>query len=104
AKAAASNNPVANEAIRYHFQWVNDTLRGLERMRVDAEPRHLEALLRFAARAYRKPLSQAERDDTLAYYHSLREKNGLTHEEAVRDSIVSLLMSPKFCYRIDLVD
>ena len=38
----------------------------------------------------------------LAYYRSLREKNGLTHEEAIRDSIVSVLMSPKFCYRIDL--
>ena len=76
----------------------------LERMRVDAEPRHLDALLKFAARAYRRPLSQAERDDMLAYYHSLREKNGLTHEEAMRDSIVSVLMSPEFCYRIDLVD
>ena len=27
AKAEASDNPVAMEAIRYHFQWVNDTLR-----------------------------------------------------------------------------
>jgi hypothetical protein len=104
AKAAASNNPVANEAIRYHFQWVNDTLRSVEKMRVDAEPHHLEALLKFAARAYRRPLTQAERADVLAYYHSLREKDGLTHEEAVRDSIVSLLMSPKFCYRIDMLD
>ena len=40
----------------------------------------------------------------LAYYHSLREKDGLTHEEAIRDSIVSVLMSPDFCYRIDLLD
>ena len=47
---------------------------------------------------YRK----AERDDILAYYHTLREKNDLTHEEAVRNSIVSILMSPDFCYRIDL--
>ena len=104
AKAAASDNPVANEAIRDHFQRVNDTLRSVEQMRVDAEPHHLEALLKFAARAYRRPLTQAERDDMLAYYHSLREKNGLTHEEAIRDSIVSVLMSPKFCYRIDLLD
>ena len=73
-------------------------------MRVDAEPRHLDALLKFAARAYRRPLSQAERDDLLAYYHTLREKDGLTHEDAIRDSIVSVLMSPDFCYRIDLVD
>ena len=39
----------------------------------------------------------------LAFYAALREKSGLTHEEAIRDSIVSVLMSPKFCYRIDLV-
>jgi hypothetical protein len=104
AKATASDNPIATEAIRYHFQWVNDTLRRIEKMRVDAEPHHLDSLLKFAARAYRRPLTQAERDDVLAYYHSLREKGGLTHEEAIRDSIVSVLMSPKFCYRIDLLD
>ena len=102
AKAAASNNPVANEAIRDHFEWVNDTLRRVERMRAEAEPGHLDALLKFAARAYRRPLSQPERDDVLAFYRLLRAQNGLTHEEAVRDSIVSVLMSPKFCYRIDL--
>ena len=38
----------------------------------------------------------------LAYYRTLREKSSLTHEEAMRDSIVSVLMSPNFCYRIDL--
>jgi hypothetical protein len=104
AKAEPSNNPIAMEAIRYHFQWVNDTLRRVERMRVEAEPRHLDALLHFAARAYRRPLSQPEHDGVLAYYRELRDKSGLTHEEAVRDSIVRVLMSPKFCYRIDLFD
>ena len=63
AKAEASNNPVAVEAIRDHFQWVNDTLRRVERMRVEAEPHHLEALVKFAARAYRRPLAPAERDE-----------------------------------------
>jgi hypothetical protein len=60
--------------------------------------------VKFAGRAFRRPLSQAEREDVLAYYHTLREKDGLTHEEAVRDSIVRILMSPKFCYRLDLMD
>ena len=92
------------EAIRYHFQWVNDTLRRMERMHVEAEPRQLDALLQFASRAYRRPLSPAERDDVLSFYRTLREKSGLTHEEAVRDSIVRVLMSPKFGYRVDLLD
>jgi hypothetical protein len=32
----------------------------------------------------------------------MREKTGLTHEEAIRDSVVGILMSPDFSYRIDL--
>ena len=104
AKAKASDNPIAMEAIRYHFQWVNDTLRRMERMHVEAEPRQLDALLQFASRAYRRPLSPPEHDDVLSFYHTLREKSALTHEEAVRDSIVRVLMSPKFGYRVDLLD
>ena len=41
---------------------------------MEAEPKHLEALLRFAARAYRRPLTKAERDDLLAYYHTLADE------------------------------
>jgi hypothetical protein len=103
-KAAASDNPIAMEAIRYQFQWVNDTLRRMEKMHGDAEPQQLDALLKFAARAYRKPLSPAERTDVLEYYHAIRDKDGLNHEDAMRDSIVRVLMSPKFCYRIDLLE
>jgi hypothetical protein len=104
AKAEASGNPVAVEAMRYHFQWENDTLRRVERMRLEAEPSHLAALVRFATRAYRRPLAPAERDDIMAYYRSLRGENGLTHEEAMRDSITMVLMSPRFLYRIDVSD
>jgi len=60
-------------------------------------------LLKFAARAYRRPLTKAESDDLLGYYRSLRAKDGLSHEDAMRDAVVSVLMSPDFCYRIDLV-
>jgi hypothetical protein len=104
AKASADerNNPIAFGAIVDHFERVNATIRGIERARLEAEPRQLNALLAFAARAYRRPLSQPERDDLVAFYRSMREKGGLTHEEAMRDLIVNVLMSPHFCYRIDL--
>ncbi|MDQ1469044.1 MAG: hypothetical protein QOJ99_524, partial [Bryobacterales bacterium] len=99
---APGNDPVAMQAIKDHFERVNSTIRAVEKMRVDAEPKHLDALFRFTARAYRRPLSKAEHDDILAYYHTLREKNALSHEDAIRDSIVSVLMSPDFCYQINL--
>ena len=104
AKARESSNQIAIQAIEDHFQWVNAGIRWVERARIEAEPRHLEALQQFAARAYRRPLSPYERADLLAFYRSLRDKSGLDHEEALRDSVVSVLMSPDFCYRIDLLD
>ena len=103
AKAAADpkNDPVAPEAIRYQFDGINATLRNLEKVRKDAEPAHLDALLRFAARAFRRPLTKLEHDDVLAYYRTLRDKNSLNHEDAIRASIVSVLMWPDFLYRFD---
>src|SRR5262245_3400733 len=106
AKAAADdkNNPIAIQAITDHFDRVNAALRSIEKERIEAEPRHLDALTAFASRAYRRPLSAAERAELLGFYRSLRETNRLTHEEAMRDSLVRVLMSPRFCYRLDLTD
>src|SRR5262249_33308698 len=99
AKAAADdrNNAVAREAISEHFDRVNATLRGIERERLEAEPRQLEALMTFAARSYRRPISATERADLSRFYRTLRDEKNLTHEEAMRDAIVSVLMSPYFC-------
>jgi hypothetical protein len=104
AKADPANDQVASVAIQEHFQRVNETIRSVERMRLNAEPLHRNALLAFAARAYRRPLTPQERQDLLDFYQTLRQKNELTHEEAMRDAIVSVLMSPYFCYRVDLGD
>jgi hypothetical protein len=102
-KAVPANDPVITQAIKEHFDGINATIRWVERARIDAEPRHLDALLNFASRAYRRPLDADERTEILGYYRELRGKSGLTHEEAIRASIVSLLVSPDFCYRVDLV-
>ncbi len=104
AQADPRNDPTAVIAIRDHFGRMNATLRSLEKEHADAEAKHLDSLLRFTARAYRRPLTKAERDDLMAYYHTLRTKNELSHEDAIRDSIASVLMSPDFLYRLDLSD
>jgi hypothetical protein len=103
--AKARGNGGGGEAIKAvedHFDAVNRNIRWVEQSRLDAEPSHLEALLEFAGRAYRRPLSQAERDDILGFYRLLRTDDELDHEEAIRETIVSILVSPHFCYRIDL--
>ncbi len=106
AKATASpkNDPAAVEAIRRHFDGVNATLRNLEKQRMAAEPKQLEAVVNFASKAYRRPLTLAERKDLLAYYHHVRTQNQLSAEDAVREAIASVLMEPDFLYRLDTAE
>ncbi|HWY65968.1 MAG TPA: DUF1587 domain-containing protein, partial [Rhizomicrobium sp.] len=96
------NDPVAPKVFNWHFGLVNATLRNMEKEHAAAEPKHLAALVRFAERAYRRPLTAGERAGLLAYYKTIRTQNRVSHEEAIRDSIVAVLMSPDFLYRFDL--
>ncbi len=93
----------ALEAIQAYYANMSADIRWVEEARRAAEPGHLEALVTFTGRAWRRPVSPAERDDLLAFYRSLREKDDLGHEEAMRDCVASVLLSPHFCYRLDQV-
>jgi hypothetical protein len=99
-KKGASSEALA--AIETYFTSMSAEIRRLERAYVAAERSHLQALLKFTERAYRRPLSKTERDDLLAFYRKLRKEHELGHEEALRDTLTSVLMSPHFCYRFDL--
>ena len=95
-------NAVAIQAMETYFAEIADQINHVEQARRDAEPSHLAALESFASRAYRRPLSVKERDDLLTFYKSLRREEHLSHEDALRDSVASILLSPNFCYRLDL--
>ncbi len=94
--------PVALQAVKDHFDRVASDNRWLEETRVAAEPVHLQALLTFAERSYRRPLTAAERADILSFYKQDRTENGAEHEDAIRDSLVRVLMSPYFLYHLEL--
>ncbi len=66
----------------------------------EAIPRQLDALLRFAERAYRRPLQAKEKTDLLALYQTVREK-GAGHEEAFRGVLTRVLVSPALLFRIE---
>jgi hypothetical protein len=104
AKAASNGGKeVPLQAIRDYFVEINQQIRWVEQARIEAEPKHLQALIEFAARAYRRPLTEDQEQDLRRFYHSLRESNELSHEEAIQDTLTSILMSPNFCYRLDLL-
>lgn len=91
------------DAIRHYFREINEQIRWVEKTRKAAVWSHLEAILEFANRAYRRKLSRREAEELLSFYYALRKDDGLTHEEAIQDTLVSILMSPMFCYRVDLI-
>lgn len=96
-----TNEGPAIDAIKHYFKSISSDIRRVEETRLAAEQSHREALLALVERAYRRPLSQTERNQLLSFYVSLREKENLDHEEAIRDTLVSALMSPHFCYHVD---
>jgi len=67
---------------------------------VAAEPKQLEALLAFAAQAWRRPLAANEREAILASYHADR-KDGVKHDPAFRAALARVLSSPWFLYRVE---
>jgi cytochrome c553 len=89
-------------AIKEHLERTAADIQWFERARAASEPTHLKSLEAFAERAYRRPLLPAERRDLREFYERSRKENGLEHEDAIRDTIVRVLMSPHFCYRVDL--
>ena len=96
-------SPVAQTAIADYFKNISGEIRWVETAKVAAEPSHVKAVQDFAESAYRRPLAKAERDGIAAFYKTLRTEDKLTHDEAVRDAMVSVLMSPHFGYRVDRV-
>jgi len=64
------------------------------------QPRHVEAVLKFAERAYRRPLSASEQSELGGFYHDLRRQE-MPHEEAVRLTLARVLVAPAFLYHAE---
>ena len=65
-----------------------------------AQPGHVRDALRFAARAWRRPVTNAEAKRLVAFYKSLRS-GGLDHTKAMRALLARILVAPAFLYRIE---
>ena len=93
--------PETLAAYEDYFKRSSVDIRQEERDRLAAEPVHKKALLEFAQKAFRRPLTQEDRTELLGFYTKLRQKEALTHEDAIRDTVVWILMSPNFLFRLD---
>ena len=79
---------------------INRRAKETEEALLKSEPMHLAALLDFATRAYRRPLTKAEQQSLRDLYHALRQAK-LPHEESLRAVLARVLVSPRFLYRLE---
>jgi len=77
---------------------INARAEAFRRRLVESEPSHVEAVLDFADRAWRRPLTKAEKQDLRDLYHELR-RSEIGHDDAIRLTIARVLTSPVFLYR-----
>ena len=71
-----------------------------KKLLVDTQPAHLDAVLKFADGAYRRPLADAEKDELRGLYRQLREQE-IPHDEAIRLTLARVLVAPAFLYRAE---
>jgi len=64
----------------------------------DTEPVHLQAVLNFADRAWRRPVSESEREQLTKLYEKLREQE-LSHDAAIRMLLARVFVTSAFLYR-----
>jgi hypothetical protein len=83
-------------ALRAHFDEVM-------KAQTLAEPGHVTDALTFASRAWRRPLTAAEKAGLRAFYEKSRTANQLDHDDAIRALIARILVSPSFLYRVESV-
>jgi hypothetical protein len=67
---------------------------------LDTQPAHLDAVLKFADGAYRRPLTSTEKDELHGLYRKLRSEE-IPHEEAIRLTLARVLVAPAFLYRAE---
>ncbi len=93
--ATQDANPSAFEPLR---EPIMKRAAAFKQLAIDVEPRHVQAVLDFATRAWRRPLAETETAELRALYQKLRQQQ-LPHDSAVRMLIARVLVAPAFLYR-----
>ena len=79
---------------------IRERARKFQRRLAATEPLHLDALLALATKAWRRTITETEKRELLAVYHSLR-KVGKSHVESIRGVFTAVLVSPNFLFKVE---
>lgn len=81
-------------------QSIHDRANAFQQRLLETEPLHLQAVLDFANRAWRRQLTDGEQHGLSDLYEKLR-KNELSHDKSCRLLLARVLASPSFLYRLE---
>lgn len=95
--ATQDADPKVFEPLR---QPIRDRAAALQQRLIDTQPRHIDALLAFAGKAYRRPLSEEEAQELRNLYRRLRDQE-IPHEEAFQLVLARIFVAPAFLYRLE---
>ncbi|MEZ5365380.1 MAG: DUF1592 domain-containing protein [Bryobacterales bacterium] len=86
---------------RQYVEWLKQEYNEVQAVQKAAEPGHIEQALEFAARAWRRPLKETEKQELRAFYARSRDNFELDHRRAMRTLIARILVAPDFLYRLE---
>ncbi len=79
---------------------INQRAEEFKKLLTNSQPAHLDAVLKLAEGAYRRPLTSDEQGELRALYRKLRGEE-IPHDEAIRLTLARVLVSPAFLYRTE---
>ena len=79
---------------------INDRAAVFRQLLTNTQPQHVEGVLEFAGRAYRRTLTDVEKEELRGLYRKLRAEE-LPHDEAIRLTLARVFVAPAFLYRLE---
>jgi hypothetical protein len=95
---STQDNPRGVEQLKPHREPTERRAAAFRQRMLDVESTHLDGLMAFAGRAWRRPLTEDEKNELKAFYRAERDKK-TGHEKALRLALARVLAAPTFLYR-----
>ncbi len=100
AEFATQDNPSLVKALIPLKGPIKQRAVAFQKRRQASEPNHLNAVIKFAQLAWRRPLKRVEATSLRDLYHRLRDQE-ISHEQAIRLTLTRVLASPAFLYKLE---
>ncbi|MCX6592988.1 MAG: DUF1592 domain-containing protein [Acidobacteria bacterium] len=73
----------------------------VHKSQITGQPQHIDDAVRFAAQAWRRPLTEADKADLKLFYWTQRETLKLDHAAGLRALLARILVAPAFLYKYE---